>query len=241
MPDGELAVVGPTLIGPDDVAAARAQVGAYGQLRFSGPEGRVSMLEALVTAELLALEAQDAGLGDDPRVRFAELEEIATVHLTAELERRVPRSAVAQDTEALRAYYDQHSDAFTDPERRSAQGVVFSEFEAAQQALAALRGGTSSLEELGDLVATPLQARDDGEYPAFHPFLFAPQVGQGDFMPHPVFVGESVLVGRVQSVEPARVRPFEDEQVQEQLVSAVLAPLRDAARAEILAELRDDG
>ena len=71
VPEGKLAVVGPTVLGPEDVAAARSQVGKYGQLRFSGPEGDATMLEALIAAELMALEANAQGFGDDPRVDFA--------------------------------------------------------------------------------------------------------------------------------------------------------------------------
>ncbi|MCR9160035.1 MAG: peptidyl-prolyl cis-trans isomerase [Nannocystaceae bacterium] len=238
VPEGKLAVVGPTVLGPEDIAAARSQVGKYGQLRFSGPEGDATMLEALVVAELLALEARERGFERDPRIDFAVHEEIASVYLSTLLERAVPRETVAQDTEALRAYYDAHPEAFTEPQTRSAQGVVFKTFDEAEHARAALVAGTSTLEELGDVFATPLQARDDAEFPAFHPHLFAEGVGEGDLIEHPVFVGEMLLIGRVQKVEEASVRPFDDPAVQEQLVEAVMKPRRDAARAKILERLR---
>lgn len=237
IPEGKLAVVGPTVLGPEDVAAARSQVGKYGQLRFAGPEGEQTMLEALIATELMALEAEEAGLGSDPRVAFALREEIATVYLTTLLERAVPRDTVASDTAALRAYYDAHPEAFTDPAERSAQGVVFKTFAKADQALAALRGGTSELKDLGEVFATPMQARDDAEYPAFHPYLFEEGVETGDFLAQPVFLGDSLLIGRVQKVAPARLRPFEDAAVQEQLVEAVIAPRRQVARAAILERL----
>ncbi len=238
VPEGKLAVIGPTVLGPEDVAAARSQVGAYGQLRFGGEEGDATMLEALIAAELMALQAQEVGLGDDPRVEFALEEEIAGVYLSTLLQRAVPRETVAQDTAALRTYYETHPEAFTEPERRSAQGVVFGNYDEAEQALVALQSGSQALADLGDVFATPMQARDDREYPAFHPFLFAAGVEQDDFIPHPVFVGESLLVGRVQRVEPAHLRPFEDPAVQEQLVEAVLQPRREAAEAQILERLR---
>lgn len=241
VPEGKLAVVGETVLGPEDVAAARSQVGAYGQLRFAGPEGQATMLESLIAAELLALEAEDAGLADDARVDFAVREEIADVYLSTVLERRVPRASVAQDTSALRSYYDAHAEDFSTPERRSAQGVVFKTFDEAEQAIAALRGGTTTLAELGSVVATPMQARDDYEYPAFHPYLYGDGVEEGDLIPHPVFVGESLLVGRVQKVEAAAREPFDDAAVQERLVEAVLAPRRAAAKAAFLEELRAAG
>ena len=238
VPEGKLAVVGPTVIGPEDVAAARSQVGKYGQLRFTGPEGDATMLEALVAAELMALEAEAQGFGEDPRVDFALEEEIASVYLSTLLERAVPRESVATDTAALRAYYDAHPGDFTEPERRSVQGVVFKTFDEAEAALAALVAGTNTLEDFGEVFATPLQARDDAEFPAFHPLLFADDVGQDDFIPHPVFVGESLLVGRVQKIEPAALRPFDDPAVQEQLVEAVMKPRRDQARDAILERIR---
>ena len=238
VPEGKLAVVGPTALGPEDIAAARSQIGAYGQLRFLGPEGDATMLEALIAAELMALEARRDGLDGDARVAFAVEEEIASVYLSTLLERAVPRDTVAGDTAALRAYYDAHPEAFSDPEQRSAQGVVFKTFAEADAALASLRGGMQTLADLGNVVATPMHARDDDEFPAFHPHLFADGVDEGDFLPHPVFVGESLLVGRVQKIAPARVRPFDDPAVQEQLVTAVMAPLRAAARADILERLR---
>ncbi len=238
IPEGKLAVVGPTVLGPEDVAAARSQVGAYGQLRFTGVEGDATMLESLIAAELMALEAEERGLGDDPRVAFALEEEIATVYLSTLLERAVPRATVADDTDALRAYYDAHPELFTVPEQRSAQGVVFPQASEAEQALASLRSGAQELADLGAVVATPMQARDDDEYPAFHPILFAEGVQEDDLLPHPVFVGESLLVGRVQKVDPAHLRPFEEPAVQEQLVEAVLKPRRAAAKAEILERLR---
>jgi len=237
IPEGKLAVVGPTVLGPEDVAAARSQVGKYGQLRFSGPEGEATMLEALIATELMALEAEQAGAGSDPRVAFALREEIATVYLTTLLERAVPRDAVASDTAALRAYYDAHPEVFTIPQQRSAQGVVFKTFAEADQALAALQGGTSELTDLGDVFATPMQARDDSEYPAFHPYLFEEGVEVGDFLAHPVFLGESLLIGRVQKIAPARLRPFDDADVQEQLVEAVIAPRREAVRVAIMERL----
>ena len=238
VPEGKLAVVGPTVLGPEDVAAARSQVGKYGQLRFSGPEGDATMLEALIATELMALEAEAMGFADDPRVDFAVQEEIAAVYLSTLLERAVPRESVATDTAALRASYDAHLEAFTEPERRSAQGVVFNGFEEAEAALAALVAGASTLEDFGEVFATPLQARDDAEYPAFHPLLFSSDVGLDEFIPHPVFVGESLLVGRVQKIEPATVRPFDDPEVQERVVEAVIEPRRAQAREAILARLR---
>ncbi|MFO0633285.1 MAG: hypothetical protein U0168_10570 [Nannocystaceae bacterium] len=162
VPEGKLAAVGEVAFGPEDVAGVQAQLGAYAQLRFGG-EGAAALLLALVDAEVLAQEALAQGLGDDPRIWYAVLEELAALHLAAELERRVPRAEVAADRAALQAAYDADPRAFAVPERRAAAGVVFGHWRAAEDALAAVQAGTVALESFGPLVTTPLQPRDDHE------------------------------------------------------------------------------
>lgn len=236
VPEGKLAAVGAVAFGPEDLADVQAQLGAYAQLRFGG-EGRGALLQALVDAEVLAQEAAAQGLADDPRVAYAWVEELAAVHESAEMERRVPRATIAADRVRLRAWYDAHLDAFVVPERRSAQGVLLRDWAAAEAALATVRAGPVELASLGDVVTTPLQARDDAEFPGFHPVLFDDALAVDDVLPQPVVVGERLLVGRVASIEPSAPAPFDDAAVQERLVEAVRAPLVAAARTAWLAEL----
>lgn len=238
IPPGKLAVVGDAVFGPEDVSAEAAQLGGYAQLRFRGDEGKMALLSALVDAELLAQAAREHGLADDPRVEFAVLEELAILEQTAELERRVPRERVAADLPALRAYYDAHPEAFVRPERRSAEGVLFKDFASAEDALAGLATEVVPLERLGEVVTTEPLARDDAEYPGFHPVLFADDLAEGDLLPRPVWLGERLLVGRLGRIEPARAESFDDPAVRERLVEAVRAPLVAAAQAELAAELR---
>ena len=239
VPPGKLAVVGDVVLGPEDLSGVQTQLGAYAQLRFSGLEGRAALLEALVAAELMAQEAVEEGLGDDPRVEWALLEEEAALYLASELERRVPREAVAADQAALRAWYDGHPAALWTEEQRNMEGVMLSDYASAEAALERLRRGEATLGELGEQVATPLQPRDDVEHPGFHPILFDEELGPGDWLSAPVVVAKTLLVGRVQQVIPATRRPFEDPEVQEQLVAAVRAPMLEAATRELLAELAE--
>lgn len=236
VPEGKLAAVGAVAFGPEDLADVQAQLGAYAQLRFGG-EGRSALLQSLVDAEVLAQEAAAQGLADDPRIDYALVEEIAAVHESAEMERRVPRAPIAADRARLRAWYDAHTDDFVVPERRSAQGVLFTDWATAEAALATLRGAPVELASFGDPVTTPLQARDDAEFPGFHPALFDPALAADDWLPRPVVVGERLLVARVARIEPAAPAPFDDPAVQERLVEAVRAPLVDAARRAWLDEL----
>jgi len=237
VPPGKIAVVGDVVLGADDLAGIQAQLGAYAQLRFSGGEGRAALVNAVVTAELLAQEATDNGLGDDPRVRFAVLEEIANVYLAAELERRVPRATVAADTAALREHYDAHLSEFMQPETRSVQGVFFFNVDDADHALKQLKAGTAKLKELGEVIATPEQSRDDKEQPSYHPILFGEGLGVGDWLPAPVIMGTVVVAGRVAAINPASPLPFDDPGVQERLVVAVRAPRVAKAKKELMDEL----
>ena len=239
IPEGKLATVGETVFGPEDVAQVHAQLGAYAQLRFVGGEGRQHLLEALIDAELLAQEAIEHGLGDDPRVRWAVLEEIATVYESAELERRVPLESVAADADALQAWYEDHRDAFTLPEQRSLEGVVFQSFAEAEAGRAELREGRAELADKGQIFATKLRARDDDEYPALDPFLFDPAIGEGEFLRHPVFIGESIMVGRVKLVRPETTPPLSDPDVRARVVQAVRGERIAAAREQLRAELRE--
>lgn len=237
VPEGKLARVGDVVFGPEDVAAVAAQLGAYAQLRFAGGEGHAALLMSLVDAEVLAQEALRQGLGDDPRVEHALLEEEATVFLSAELERRVPHAAVAADTERLRAWYAAHADELAVPEQRSVEGVAFPDWAQAERAHAALNLGTTTIAELGEVVTTPLQARDDHEFPGFHAALFDPSVVEGALLPHPVVIGERVFVGRVRRIVAAAPPPLDDPATLERVVAAVRAPLLEQARAAVLAEL----
>lgn len=237
VPPGKLAVVGDVVLGPEDLSGVQTQLGPYAQLRFAGVEGRGALLEALVAAEIMAQVAEAEGLGNDPRVEWALLEEEAALHLAAELERRVPREAVAADTAALRAWYDAHPEALWTEEQRNLEAVAFKSYAEAEAALARLRAGEVTLAELGAQVATPLQSRDDVEHPGFHPVLFEEGLGPGDWLAAPVVVARTLLVGRVQQLVPATRRPFHDPAVQEQLVAAVRAPRLEAAKQELLQEL----
>jgi hypothetical protein len=239
VPEGKLAVVGNEVLGPEDVAKVQHQLGTYAQRRFRGPEGSRNLLEALIEAELLAQEAIANGLGDDPRVRWALLEEVALLYLSAELERRVPRESVARNVASLRAYYDQHPEEFRVPEKRVAKGVVFSSMVEALPALERLRAGEVTLEDLGQVLRTPAMARDDVAHPGFHVYLFDGSLAEGDLLPQPVAIGETLLVGRLHEIQPAHLEDFGDPSVQERLVSAARRPLLDAAQAELLAELAE--
>ncbi|PRP91658.1 hypothetical protein ENSA5_53670 [Enhygromyxa salina] len=249
VPEGALARVGEVVIEPEMVEATHAQLDAFGQARFRGPHGRRALIDAIISEELLVQEARAAGLADDPRVEWAVLEELAELQRAAMLERRLPRAEVAADTEALRARYERERERFTVPERRRMRVVRVETWGEGERALVRLRAGELTLDEFADeLVAehgedrariarTPLMKRDDHEFPAYHRLLFDAGLGVGEFVPSPVLSGQVVLIGEVDEIEPAQVRPFEDPDVQEQLVTAERAARLVPIEAELLAEL----
>lgn len=244
MPEGAYARVGDAVIGPDLIDGAQARLDAYGQARFRGPEGRRALLEAVIQEELLVQEARDAGLHRDPRVEWAVYEELAELQRAATLERRLPRAEVAADTEALRARYDATREDFRLPERRSMRSIPYRTFDEAEAAIARLQAGEVDLvalaqEEGADVLRTKMMRRNDDDFPGFHELLFADDLEQGDPLAHPVLSGDLVLVGVLAEVQLASYRPFEDAEVQEQLVGAELEARRAPIEAGLAAELAE--
>lgn len=252
VPDGALALVGEVVIEPSWIESSHAQLDAFGQARFRGPHGRRALVDVVIQQELLVQEARDAGLEDDPRVEWAVLEELAELQLSAMLERRLPRTEVAAETQALRARYERERERFVEPERRRMRVVRVDSFDEGERAIARMQEGVLTLDayalEKGVEVArTPSMKRDDAEFPAYHRYLFDPALQEGDLVPVPVPSGKLVLIGEVDEIQPARVRPFEDPTVQEQLVAAEREarlqrdqPIMQALEAELAArfELR---
>jgi hypothetical protein len=225
VPEGALALVGEVVVQPGWVESSHAQLDAFGQARFRGPHGRRALVEALIQQELLVQEARDAGLEADPRVEWAVLEELAELQLAAMLERRLPRSEVTADTQALRIRYERERERFVEPERRSMRVVRVESYDEGERALARMESGELTLdvyaEEKAAVVArTPVMKREDQEFPAFHRHLFDPSLNVGDLVPVPVLSGDLVLIGMVDEVQPAQQLPFEHLEVQEQLVTS---------------------
>ncbi|WP_106090599.1 peptidyl-prolyl cis-trans isomerase [Enhygromyxa salina] len=237
VPAGAVARVGEVVVETAQVEASQAQLDAFGQARFRGPDGQRALVAAIINEELLVQEARDAGLTDHPRVEWAVLEELAQLQLAAMLERRLPRAEVAADTPALRARYERERERFATPERRRMRVVRVQTWEQGERDLARLGAGELRLDELGAVVRTPLMKRDDAEFPAYHRVLFDPKLGVGDVVPSPVLSGQVLMIGEVDEIVPAGLLAFEDPEVQEQLVEAEREARLVAVEAELHAEL----
>jgi hypothetical protein len=237
VPEGAFARVGEVVIEAAQVEAEQAQLDAFGQARFRGPDGQRALVDAMITEELLVQEAREAGLAQDPRVEWAVLEDLGQLQRAAMLERRLPRAEVAADTAALRARYEREQARFIAPERRRMRVVRVQTWEQGERAVARILAGELRLDEVGGVVWTPLMKRDDAEFPAYHRALFDPALRVGDLVPSPVLSGQVVLVGEVDEIEPERVLAFDDPEVQEQLVTSERDERLVAIEAELQAEL----
>lgn len=257
MPEGALARVGDVVIEPAQVEAAQTQLDAFGQARFRGPHGQRALIDALIEQELLVQEAKRAGYGDDPRVEWAVLEELAELQREAMLERRLPRAEVAADTQALRARYERElaevsveargDSPWWVPERRRLKVLRVDTWDQGERGIARIAAGELSLEAFADEIATaasprqllrtPMMKRNDAEYPAYHSVAFDPALEAGALLPSPVLSGQVLLIGEVEEIEAAGARPFEDPQVQELLVTAERAERLERVSAELASEL----
>ncbi len=239
VPEGALARVGAEVIEPEQIDQTRAQLGAFGQARFRGPDGQRALIDAVIGEELLVQEARDHGLASDPRVHFAVLEELAELQRAAMLERRLPRAEIAADTDALRARYRAERTSFTTPERRQMRAVRFDTWEQAEAASVRLRAGEAELEDLGEVLHTQPMTRDDLEYLAFHAILFDPELAVGEALTDPVLSGTNVLVGELETIEAAGFLSFDDPEVQEALVEREWLARVPPIEAELALELAE--
>jgi hypothetical protein len=239
LPPGALARVGDTIIDDAWLAAMRAELGPYGQLRFRGQEGFVSLLGVAIDIELLHQQAKSSGWADDPRVQFAGIEELARRQLDAELERRWPRSMVERDRATLEKWLAAHGQELATGERRSMWYESFATWGEAEAALAGYRAKTRSPEPLAKTGVTKLLRRDDHEFPFFHSVLFDPSLQPGEWLSRPVFTEKAVLVGRVEAIEPEKAASLDDPAVFARAVDGVLAERRPALERAYLREIMD--
>lgn len=145
-----LARVGDRAITLGDYAAALEHMSRFDRLRYQAPDHRKELLHEMIDVMLLADEARQRGLDQEP---LAE-QEIREVLRDAYLEKAresAPTPAEIPDHE-VRAYYDAHRGDFRDPERRRVSAIVLqgAGAPAAATVLDAARKATAT--EWGELV-----------------------------------------------------------------------------------------
>ena len=206
--------------------------------RHADVEGRLAVLDSLLTEYALAAEARDRGLGADPAVVRAR-EEVLVRALVAQVARDVPQPT----EEAVRAVFDQNRDRYRAPERRSA-GLIFTrDREAALAAIPLLNEDLRQqpqnwmrLAERIGFAGPRRQPREETDLFAAFPRpgeAFVPQVVReaafetepGQVHPEPVPFEDGFYVIRVSSVAEPTDIPYES--------------VREAIRAQLHEEALD--
>lgn len=143
-----LAKVGDKTITLGDFAQTLERMDQFDRLRYQTKERRRELLNELIDAELLALEAKKRGLDKQPEAQDA-VRQILRDALLATLRTKMvaPMEIPAAD---VRAYYEKNQERFSEPERRRVAVIVLnSKAEAEKVHKAALK--IKNATEWGDL------------------------------------------------------------------------------------------
>jgi len=124
------------------------------------------------------------------------------------------RDAAAIDEEAVRTIYEANKARFEQPERRATRRITLPDAAAAEAAVAALRAGETSFEDLAERYDRPVSSVSFGEQtraeiadPAVAEAVFA--AGEGEIL-DPVAGLFGAVVVEITSVTPASERSFEE-------------------------------
>lgn len=105
-----VARIGERTLSRSEVQARLERLPDFVRLRYSSPAQKREFVDALVRDELLVQEARRRGLESDPEIR-SMLERLLIQKLTDSVAPKAPGD------EAVRAYFDAHTDEFSRPER----------------------------------------------------------------------------------------------------------------------------
>ena len=117
-----LAKVGDRTITLGDYAATLERMDQFDRLRYQSPERRKELLDEIIDVELLAQDARQKKLDQQPETQQA-VRQILRDAMLAEARRGLPAPADIPADE-VRAYYEAHRDEFREPERRRVSHIV---------------------------------------------------------------------------------------------------------------------
>ena len=248
------------------------------------PEGELAafqqrVAQALIDRRLLVAEAGRRGLSPDnasvqeslgrAAAGGADAETLAQLRQRLEEESLIERleaqaRSVPEPTEAaVRAYYQEHPDLFTEPAQLRLSVILLRvEPSAGSAAWTAARDEAADLlrrvragadfAELARLHSGDGSAAQGGDMGYLHQGMLAPEIEQaalplqpGD-LAEPVTVLEGVVLARLDDRREARLSPFEavaeraESLLRREQSDAALVTLRDGLRAAARIEMRDD-
>lgn len=128
-----LATVGDRVITLGEFAATIDRMDQFERLRYQSVDRRRQLLDEIIKAELLALEAKKRGLDQKPEVK-ERIRQILREDVMRQV--RAETIAPADIPEAeVREYYEKHREEFRDPERRRVAHIVLADEAKAKQVL----------------------------------------------------------------------------------------------------------
>jgi peptidyl-prolyl cis-trans isomerase C len=128
-----VARVGEEKISVGDFAAALERMNQFDRLRYQTKERRRAFLHELIDLELLAQEAKRRGLDKRPEVQEA-IRQILRDAILADARSSVEPPA-GYTAAQVQNYYDEHKDAFREPERRRVAVIVMGDEGKAKEVL----------------------------------------------------------------------------------------------------------
>lgn len=128
-----IATVGDKVITLGEFAATIDRMDQFERLRYQSVERRRQLLDEIIKAELLALEAKRRGLDQKPEVK-ERIRQILREDVMRQTRTEVTAPADIPESE-VRAYYDAHRDEFRDPERRRVAHIVMADEAKAKKVL----------------------------------------------------------------------------------------------------------
>ena len=108
-------------------------------LQTMSPEGKANIFKDIIDQKLLAADARNRKLDEDPKIREAIENAVEQVLANAIIEREI--SALDLGDSALQRYYRDHVDQFRLPDRIQARHILTRTREEAENALRELQGG----------------------------------------------------------------------------------------------------
>ena len=135
-----VAKVGDRTITLGDYAATLERMDQFDRLRYQSPERRRELLEEIIDVQLLADDARQKKLDEQPETQQA-IRQVLRDALLMQARQGLPAPADIPDNE-VRAYFDAHREDFREPERRRVAHILLKDKETAAKVLALAKKAT---------------------------------------------------------------------------------------------------
>jgi peptidyl-prolyl cis-trans isomerase C len=213
-----------------DTALAAMPADVRDQVVSQGLQARLR--DHMVLQELLWQEAVKRGLSTEPAVQAALVMAARDVLANAVLEAETGRRS---DATAVKAYYDAHPEHFKRPQVH-ARHILVSEEQAARDALAKVKGGTSFADVARTVSRDPGSAENGGDLGWFERGTMVPEFEAAAFG-----AATGALVGPVKSQfgwHVLEILGTRDTVPLDEVREGIEEKLRDEARSTWIEELR---